>query len=175
MEDILTQVKNAHALWGAGIVQIGRAEVCGDSAERYANEMLNALYNFKDEDPCFKGDILFKPTLAVEHPIRLNRKQTLSYFIGGQKEEDKGFALKPWKRVEFHDIDERNIISHGDITLVMGIYTFYNYKEVGTTVEYSFGYVKGEPSDYHPKGAKKLLEQNHLRIVLHHSSLPPDA
>jgi len=81
----------------------------------------------------------------------------LSYFIGSDNKfsEDKGFALNPWVKVDFEN-DSINIID--DIAIAMGNYFFTDRNGGKTKVEYSFVYKKNEEED--------------LKIILHHSSLP---
>ena len=45
--------------------------------------------------------VLFKPTKAKEVPFRYTLEDALSYFIGGKYPEDSGFALEPWKEINF--------------------------------------------------------------------------
>ena len=80
----------------------------------------------------------------------------MSYFIGGSVSEDKGFALKPWKKINF---DERKIIILNELALSMGNYFFQSVDGCDAVkVEYTFGYVKDN--------------DNNLLINLHHSSIP---
>ena len=79
-----------------------------------------------------------------------------SYFIGGHILEDKGFALKPWKKINFA---ERKIIILKELALSMGNYFFQSIDGGDEVkVEFTFGYVKDK--------------DNNLLINLHHSSIP---
>ena len=142
--------------WADGIKNIGEA-VINDLDEKEikirANQMLENLYDFKRS-----GHVLFKPTKAEENPFRFNKRQTLSYFIGGKYKEDKGFALTPWKEVFFKKLKSRNVILQDCDILVMSSYIFKDYNGGETEVEYTFGYREDEHND--------------LKIFLHHSSLP---
>ena len=76
--------------------------------------------------------------------------------IIGSIPEDKGFALKPWKKINF---GERKIIILKEIALSMGNYFFQSVdKGEEVKVEFTFGYVKDK--------------DNNLLINLHHSSIP---
>lgn len=158
-DKLIRKIKTAQAKWAKGVVDIGK--VWKDEAEytRLANQMLNDLYDFDSQ-----GDfILFKPTLASDHPVRVNRKQTASYFIGGSiKEDSNGFARTPWEEVSFDpDFFFTELVS-GDL-LVMGRCTFTSPERPNTlpprdiaVADYTFGYRQANDG---------------LRIFLHHSSL----
>lgn len=140
-EDVLAAQKN----WGEAIVAIGQAE----NAESEAQKTLDTLYAYD------AGTVLFKPTLASEDPFRGTEDEALSYFVGGDIAEDKGFALAPYTNVRF---ENEGIITHCDTALSMGEYFFTKTDGSEIKVEYSFGYIQDE------NGA--------LKINLHHSSLP---
>ncbi len=147
------KIKKAQKAWAEGLINIGKAAVSKPhKVEKRANDMLDDLYDFRIG--C-KTEILFKPTLASDHPFRISREETLSYFIGGLYNEDKGFALKPWKHVKFKKF---HFIEHNDQVFVMGAYTFIDYQGNKTKVDYTFGYQIDDRSD-------------DLKIFLHHSSL----
>lgn len=83
----------------------------------------------------------------------------MSYFIGGEHSEDKGFAInggKGWSNVVF---DNHLIDLNGKVAIAMGQYVF-TCKTTGVeeTVEYTFGY--------------KRNRDGKARIFLHHSSAP---
>ena len=149
--DFRTLIQDAQRAWAEGVVSIGKT----NDTEQYieeANRVLDELYDFDKND-----FILFKPTLASQHPVRTDRQGTASYFIGGIFTEDgAGFARTPWARVTFEDDFNFTELDSGDI-LVMGRCTFYPYDgdtdhEI-TTADYTFGYRGGS-----------------MRIFLHHSS-----
>lgn len=142
-------VIDAQAAWGQGIVDIAKLHSDGgDFAER-AKEHLDVLYAYGDEK------VMFKPTLAAEDQFRETFDEALSYFIGTEGSEDKGFAIKGWTKVRF---ESNGIFTSGDTATAMGNYYFTGPDGTETKVEYSFGYVRGDD------GA--------LKINLHHSSLP---
>lgn len=101
------------------------------------------------------GQVLFKPTLASVDQFRGTKKEDLSYFIGQDLAEDKGFALAPYTKVRW---ENEGIITDQDSALAMGNYFFTKKDGKEVKVEYTFGYVKDE--------------EGNLKINLHHSSIP---
>jgi len=145
------KIKDAQQAWADGVVDIGRNR--GSDVERAADKLLDDCYDFKRDK-----SILFKPTLASKVPVRINRVETLSYFIAGEVEEDCGFALTPWIRVKFHAGFHCTALEGGNL-LVMGRCTFIPPSGRGlkpAVADYTFGYRQAA---------------NGLRIFLHHSSL----
>jgi len=143
-------VLQAQKAWGDGIVAIGEVyQEDGDYAER-ASEHIRTLYSYGE------SEVLFKPTLASDDQFRETFGQALSYFVGGEVKEDKGFAIKPWSAVRF---GEQQIVTDSDSAVAMGNYYF---TPVGsseeTKVEFTFGYIVGDDGE--------------LLINVHHSSLP---
>ena len=112
---------------------------------------ISKMYDYEN------GIVQFKPTKASDAQFRGDLKSALSYFIGSDSDfnEDKGFALNPWLKVDFEN-NSINIID--DIGIAMGNYFFTDNEGSKTKVEYSFVYKKNEYGD--------------LKIILHHSSLP---
>ena len=139
------EVEAAQQKWGEGIVTIGKA----DDPKKAAKKHIDKLYAYD------QGEVLFKPTLASEDQFRGTKKEALSYFIGHDMEEDKGFALAPYTNVRF---ENEGIITDEDSALAMGNYYFTKTSGEEIKVEYSFGYIKDD--------------EGHVRINLHHSSLP---
>ncbi|MEM8739642.1 MAG: hypothetical protein AAGG38_14360 [Planctomycetota bacterium] len=139
------EVEAAQRGWGEGIVKIGQA----DDPREAANAHLDEFYAYDH------GQVLFKPTLASEDQFRGTKKEALSYFIGGDLDEDSGFALAPYTDVKW---ENEGIITDGDSALAMGNYYFTKTNGDVVKVEYSFGYVKDD--------------EGNLKINLHHSSLP---
>jgi hypothetical protein len=144
------EVLAAQKIWADGIVDIGKVfKEKGDYKAR-AIEHINSLYAYK------QGKVLFKPTLASDDQFRETFDQALSYFIGGENKEDKGFAIKPWSKVRF---GEEEILTDSDSATAMGNYYFTadgDNKEI--KVEFTFGYIKDA--------------EGKVRINVHHSSLP---
>lgn len=144
--DISTvEVEAAQKGWGEGIVKIGKAK----DARKAAIAHLDQFYAFDH------GQVLFKPTLASVDQFRGTKKEALSYFIGQDLEEDKGFALAPYTNVRW---ENEGIITDGDSAMAMGNYFFTKTDGEEVKVEYSFGYIKDEDGN--------------VKINLHHSSLP---
>lgn len=139
------EVEAAQRAWGEGIVAIGKAK----DAKKAAIDHIDQFYAFDH------GQVLFKPTLASEDQFRGTKKEALSYFIGQDLAEDKGFALAPYTAVRW---ENEGIITDTDSAKAMGNYFFTKTDGTEVKVEYSFGYVKDE--------------NGNLKINLHHSSLP---
>ncbi|MFZ4125335.1 MAG: hypothetical protein ACOYJ2_04615 [Rickettsiales bacterium] len=131
--------------WSDGIVNIGAAP----DHKKAAMDLINKLYGYDI------GAVLFKPTKASVVEFRDTKEEALSYFVGGQEPEDKGFALAPFTKVRF---DNKGIIIDCDSALAMGNYYFTKTDGETMKVDYSFGYVEDK--------------NGQLKINLHHSSLP---
>lgn len=140
-----TEVEAAQKAWGDGIVTIGKAK----DARKAALAHLDKFYAFDD------GQVLFKPTLASADQFRGTTKEALSYFIGEDLAEDKGFALAPYTKVRW---ENEGIITDKDSAMAMGNYYFTKTNGTEVKAEYSFGYIKDKDGN--------------LKINLHHSSLP---
>ena len=154
MEKITTeQINKAQENWGNAIVAIGKAHSENSNYKDVAQKSVEILYAYNHGS----NQVLFKPTLAKDTPFRKTEEGALSYLIAGNDKfaEDKGFALKPWIKVEFEN-DE--IIISADNALAMGHYKFTDSNGEVTKVEYTFGYVKADDGE--------------LKIILQHSSLP---
>ncbi|KJY76480.1 lipoprotein [Vibrio nigripulchritudo] len=139
------EVEAAQIGWGEGIVKIGKASDPREAAIKHLEE----FYAFGE------GQVLFKPTLASVDQFRGTQKEALSYFIGQDLAEDKGFALAPYIKVRW---ENEGIITDGDSAMAMGNYFFTKTNGEEVKVEYSFGYIKDE--------------EGNVKINLHHSSLP---
>ncbi len=150
-KEIQAKVFKIQNEWANSIIKIGKAYLEKKDYISLTNEVLDNLYFFD------KGKILFKPTKAYKKQFRRYKEDFISYFIGHNKvsDEDKGFALEPWKRIYFENFD---IITIDKITISMGNYFFINYKDEKIKVEYSFGY--------------SFDKNNKLKIIFHHSSIP---
>ena len=139
------EVEAAQQAWGEGIVIIGKAK----DAKKAATKHIDQFYAFDH------GPVLFKPTLASVDQFRGTKKEALSYFIGQDLAEDKGFALAPYTKVTW---ENEGIITDSDSAQAMGNYFFTKTDGEVVKVEYSFGYIKDK--------------EGNLKINLHHSSLP---
>ncbi len=144
------EVLSAQKAWADGIVYIGKVYQEKGDYKKAATQHIQNLYAYE------QGKVLFKPTLASEDQFRETFDQALSYFVGGEIQEDGGFAIKPWSNVRF---GEQEIITDGDSAAAMGNYFFTPVgQQEETKVEYTFGYIKDEDGT--------------VRINVHHSSLP---
>ena len=144
------EVIKAQELWAQNVIEIGNLYTKNEDYKSKASVFVKQFYAFD------LGEVLFKPTLASEKQFRYSYDDALSYFIGGHVLEDKGFALKPWKKINF---GERKISILKDIALSMGNYFFQSIDGSDEVkVEFTFGYVKDK--------------DNNLLIKLHHSSIP---
>ncbi len=149
--DISKEIFDIQKQWANYIVEIGKSYLNKQDYIILTERFLDDLY-------CFKlGKVLFKPTKASHKQFRNKKEEFISYFIGHNKisDEDKGFALEPWKNIYFENFD---IIAFDNIFLSMGNYFFTNYEDKNLKVEYSFGYI--------------LDSKSKLKIIFHHSSLP---
>ena len=144
------EIIKAQELWAQNVIEIGDLFIKNKDYKSKASIFVKEFYAF---DIC---EVLFKPTLASEKQFRYSYDDALSYFIGGHITEDKGFALKPWKKINFA---ERKIIILKEFALSMGNYFFQSVDGSDKVkVEFTFGYVKDK--------------DNNLLINLHHSSIP---
>ena len=144
------EIIKSQELWAQNVIEIGNLYNKNEDYKKKAGVFVKQFYAF---DIC---EVLFKPTLASEKQFRYTYEDAVSYFIGGSVKEDKGFALKPWKKINF---GERKIIILKEIALSMGNYFFQTFDSCDAVkVEYTFGYVKDN--------------DNNLLINLHHSSIP---
>ncbi len=126
-----------------------------DWAKHLVNQDVDSLldlYDFGTPDE----PLLFKPTLA--DVIRLDRKGTRSYFVGGDPDypHDHGFLNRGWKQVEFQSAVGPIIKAGGLGYKDMGHCTFMDSDGNATRADYTFA--------YHKISGRVL-------ISLHHSSL----
>lgn len=143
------EVLAAQKKWGEGIVAISSIHAAGGDYEARAKQHIEDLYAYGDTD------VMFKPTLAAADQFRETFDEALSYFIGTEGSEDKGFAISGWTNVRW---DSNGVYAGDDSAMAMGNYFFTGPDGVEKKVEYTFGYVRDDNGD--------------LKINLHHSSLP---
>lgn len=153
----VAEVEAAQQAWGQALVAISTEyKTKGHAAARaLAGQVLDSAYGYA------MGPVLFKPTLTTApQTFRTDRQGALAYFVGGDSAypRDTGFALKDWTGFR---IANAGIVITGNSAISMGNVTLTNGKGERTTVDKTWGYVRG------PDGK--------LRIVLHHSSLPYQA
>ena len=151
IEKIFEKAAIVQDQWAQGIIDIGKAFVEQKDYIAITNNFLDELYYFNEDK------VLFKPTKACVKQFRKKKNEFISYFIGINKisDEDRGFALEPWKKISFNNFDNLFV---ENILISMGNYFFTNYDNEQTKVEYTFGYM--------------LNKQNNLKIIFHHSSIP---
>ena len=151
LKEVEKKVINIQDQWANSIINIGKAFLDKKDYLDLTNNFLDKLYLFDN------NKVLFKPTKASQKQFRKSKAEFISYFIGHNKtsDEDKGFALEPWKSIYF---DNFETLYFGKILISMGNYFFTDYLDVQIKVEYSFGYI--------------LDEENNLKIIFHHSSIP---
>lgn len=144
------EIREVQTKWKEGIIKIGELYREGGNYREYAYNFLRDLYAF-DRDI-----VLFKPTVASKKAFRQTIDEALSYFIGGIFKEDKGFALQNIYNIQFEIAGE---LYFEDIAISQGKYCFFlkETKEVNE-VHFTFVYRK--------------FENNEVKIVAHHSSLP---
>ena len=150
--NINEKIKKAQKKWADGIINIGKYYLEKKDYIALTNNFIEELYSFKE------GKVLFKPTKASKKQFRKKKNEFISYYIGHNKisDEDQGFALEPWKDIQFDNFD---FTIFEDIIISMGNYFFINYDGEKVKVEYSFGYIIEE-------------KQDDLKIIFHHSSIP---
>ena len=150
--NINEKIKNAQKNWANGVINIGKCYLEKKDYIALTETFIEELYAFK------KSKVLFKPTKAIKSQLRKDKNAFISYFIGHNKtsDEDNGFALEPWKVIQFDNFD---FSVFKDIIISMGNYFFTNYDGEKVKVEYTFGYILDE-------------KEHDLKIIFHHSSIP---
>ena len=148
------EVLAAQKAWGNALIQISDDYTKSgfEKARATAATIIDAAYGYN------MGPVLFKPTLTSSpQTFRTTREGALSYFVGGDSRypKDTGFALKGWKAV---DIENAALHINGDVANSMGNVTFTDKDGKKTTVDKTWTFKKDD--------------NNVVRIVLHHSSLP---
>ena len=141
------QIEHFLNSWKDGVIEIGRIHLEGGDYEKSAELFVSTHYAFDSEE------VLFKPTFTKEVIFRNSKDLALSYFIGGEVAEDKGFALKPWEGIR---LEELNIIEQDNLMVAMGTLNFkpLNLKE-NTLIAFTFLLIDTDGS---------------LKIKVHHSS-----
>ncbi len=141
------QIEHFLNSWKDGVIEIGRIHLEEGDYEKSAELFVSKHYAFDSEE------VLFKPTFTKEVIFRNSKDLALSYFIGGEVAEDKGFALKPWEEIR---LEELNIIEQDNLMVAMGTLNFkpLNLKE-NTLIAFTFLLIDTDGS---------------LKIKVHHSS-----
>ena len=107
--------------WTQGVIDIGRVYKAEGNYKKTALAFIENHYAFD------RGDVLFKPTFTKEIIFRNSIDMALSYFVGGMVEEDNGFALRTWEKI---DLIQLNTIE--SIRAAMGL---LNFKPVGSDIK----------------------------------------
>ena len=141
------QIEHFLNSWKDGVIEIGRIHLEGGDYEKSAELFVSTHYAFDSEE------VLFKPTFTKEVIFRNSKDLALSYFIGGEVVEDKGFALKPWEEIR---LEELNIIEQDNLMVAMGTLNFKPLNlEENTLIAFTFLLIDTDGS---------------LKIKVHHSS-----
>ena len=139
--------------WGDGIVRIGKVFREGGDYREAAADHIDEFYAYD------LSLVLFKPTLAAVEQFRPSFDGALSYFVGGNESfpEDKGFAIKPWSKVRWHNTGVTNNVCH--MAVAMGNY-YFTPVDGGpeTKVEYTIGYIRDAAGK--------------LKMAIHSSTIP---
>ena len=143
----ITEIKNFLNSWKDGVIEIGRIYLDKGDYVKQADKFLSHHYAFDTEK------VLFKPTFTKEVIFRNKKDLAMSYFVGGNVHEDKGFALKPWQEISLTEMD---YVERNELIVVMGALKFkpHELDEV-TVVAFTFLLVNVDDS---------------LKIKVHHSS-----
>ena len=141
------KVKTFLHSWREGVIGIGKVFTAKGDYQSSAEEFLSKHYAFDTEE------VLFKPTFTKEVIFRNAKDLALSYFVKGDIQEDNGFALKPWEKIE---LDELTILEEESYLVAIGTFKFkpVNSEEVAL-VAFTFCFIAVEDS---------------LKIKIHHSS-----
>ena len=105
-----TDVKLFVDSWKQGVLDIKNVYDNKGDYQEQASKFLKTHYLFETES------VLFKPTLTREEIFRNSFDRALSYFIGGDIDEDKGFAIQDWKSI---DTDQINILIEDELIIAM--------------------------------------------------------
>ena len=141
------KINNFLNSWINGIIQIGKVFLENKDYKESAKKFIESHYAFDSES------VLFKPTFTKEVIFRNSKDMALSYFIGGNIEEDHGFALKPWEKIL---IEELNILEENELIIAMGIFKLKPVNDE-KIISVAFTFVFTEDNDS-------------LKIKVHHSS-----
>jgi len=144
----------AQRAWGDALVNISTTydQQGFAAAKLVAERVIDSAYGYQ------YGPVLFKPTLAYgSQTFRTTRAGALAYFVGGDAAypDDKGFALKHWRKVE---IQNAAIFRDVSVASTVGNVILTDMNGTETEVDKTWQFLKGADGK--------------LRIVGHHSSLP---
>ena len=143
----MEEVKSFLNSWKEGVIEIGRVFLDGGDYHSCAEEFLSKHYAFDTDE------VLFKPTFTKEVVFRNTKDLALSYFVKGDINEDNGFALKPWERIE---LDELKVLEEENLLAAMGTLKFKPLNsEAISLVAFTFCFI---------------VIKGSLKIKIHHSS-----
>ena len=134
--------------WKEGIIAIGKEYLDHKDYKAPAEDFILKHYGFDEEE------VLFKPTLTKDVIFRNNAVDALSYFIKGHIDEDGGFAIRPWKKINLLD---SYILIENNYSFVMGVLHLIPWVS-SNTFEIALTFVLKKDS------------KNKLKIKVHHSS-----
>jgi hypothetical protein len=145
------EIEQIQQKWAKSLVKIGKVYTGGKDYKKLAEKHIADFYGYGEDT------VLFKPTLANNKQFRTTFESALSYFIGGNPAfpDDQGFALKPWANVRF---ENSGFILKEHSAIAMGNYFFVDFAGNETKVEFTLGFYR--------------TDEGHLKINLHHSSVP---
>lgn len=146
-----TKVKDSLNIWSEYVIKIGELNKNPEEQRKFTLKAIKELYAYGIYD------VLFTPTKASKKAFRPTLEGAVSYFIGNNKNypEDNGFAKYPWKKIRF---DYQSIQIINNVAFTMGNYYFTDLENAELKAEFSFVFVEDD--------------NDSLKIVLHHSSLP---
>ena len=124
--------------WTEGVIKIGQEFLSDRDYVNCAKDFLSQHYAFDETE------VLFKPTFTKEVVFRNTKEKALSYFVRGQIDEDKGFALKPWEKIDLRSVI---LFKRKDFIGVMGSLLFkpIDVNEI-TKVAFTFILIEAEES-----------------------------
>lgn len=149
------EVNAAQKAWCAALVEIGHVYEEGGDYKNVASQRIDEIYDYQG------GRVFFKPTKASgATTFRPTKAGALAYFVGGDPNfPDKGFALEPWRTVEYDNSAAPNGIQiHGNLAITMGFVYLTNSAGIKVAVDKTFVFRKDA--------------RGKLRLIAHHSSLP---
>ena len=144
------EVLDIQEKWANGLLKIVETHQSNKEFTTETSDFIDDIYAYD------WGEVLFKPTLASDFQFRKDKEGALSYFIASNPKysEDKGFALKGWKKVRWENAGVQLL---ADVAIAMGNYYFTN-SDGELKVEFTFVFRKDNTGK--------------IKIVLHDSHLP---
>lgn len=144
-----SEIKAFQKNWSKAFVKIGTIRK-KKKLKTYCSKFVDKYYN---KFPA----VLFKPTLGKITPRR-RKKDIMSFFITKEINGNTGFALNPWKSVEWNNT---NILIKEHFAICMGHYKFISNTSSKENIIAEYSFV-----------LKKSKKNNKLKLILHHSSIP---